>query len=275
MAAFDVVELAMLAGFLLCAGLAAGLIAGLLGVGGGIVVVPVLSATLLLLGTPESVAMQVAVGTSLASIIPTAISSNRAHHSRGAVDADLLKSWTPAIAVGVLIGAAVAASVKGPVLSAVFGVVALTVAIHMTLVSEKVRLADHPPKGALKNLIAGLIGMISAMMGIGGGSLTVPVLTLSNYPIRRAVGTSSAIGLVIAVPGAIGFIVGGWGVEGRPELSLGFVNLLGLALIVPASMWAAPFGAKLAHTLPPTMLRRAFAGFLALTSVKMLYTALT
>ena len=97
----------------------------------------------------------------------------------------------------------------------------------------------------------------------------------SNYPIRRAVGTSSAIGLVIAVPGAVGFIIGGWGVPGRPDLSLGFVNVLGLALIVPASIWTAPFGAKLAHTIPSTVLRRAFAVFLALTSVKMLYTALT
>lgn len=263
----------MLAGFLLGAGLVAGVIAGLLGVGGGIVIVPVLSATLLLLGTPETVAMQVAVGTSLASIIPTSISSLRAHHSRGAVDADILKSWAPAVAVGVLTGAAVASSVKGPVLSAVFGVVAFCVALHMTFVSADVRLADHPPTGWLKNLIAGLIGLISSMMGIGGGSLTVPVLTLSNFPIRRAVGTSSALGLVIAVPGALGFIVGGWGAQGVPDLSLGYVNLLGLALIVPASMWTAPFGAKLAHTLSPVLLRRAFAAFLALTSIKMLYTA--
>jgi len=271
----NIADLAMLAGFLLCAGLVAGMIAGMLGVGGGIVIVPVLSATLLLIGTPESVAMQVAVGTSLASIIPTSISSLRAHHSRGAVDADILKSWGPAVAVGVLMGAAVASSVKGPVLSAVFGVVALCVAIHMTVVSADVRLADHPPQGWLKNLIAGLIGLISSMMGIGGGSLTVPVLTLSNYPIRRAVGTSSALGLVIAVPGALGFVVGGWGAQGVPDLSLGYVNLLGLALIVPASMFTAPLGAKLAHTVPPGLLRRAFAVFLGLTSVKMLYTALT
>ena len=174
----------MLASFLLCAGLVAGVIAGLLGVCGGIVIVPVLSATLMLLGVPESVTMQVAVGTSLTAIIPTALSSWRAHSSRGAVDLALLKSWTPAVAVGVLIGAAVAASVKGPVLSAVFGVVALCVALYMTLVPETVRLADHPPQGWRKHLIAGVIGLISSMMGIGGGSLSVPVLTLSNYPAR-------------------------------------------------------------------------------------------
>jgi uncharacterized protein len=272
---FDIAELAVLAGSLLAAGLAAGVIAGLLGVGGGVVIVPVLSAALTLMGTPESIVMQVAVGTSLASIIPTAISSNRAHYSRGAVDIDLLKSWAPAVAAGVLIGSAVAASVKGPVLSAVFGVVALGVAAHMTFVPETLRLSDHPPQGWIKNAVCVAIGAFSSMMGIGGGSLTVPTLTLCNYPIRRAVGTSSAMGLVIAVPGAIGFIVGGWGVPDRPDFSLGFVNLLGFALIVPASMWTAPFGAKLAHSIPPRVLRRAFAAFLAVTSVKMLYTALT
>lgn len=270
----DPASLALLAGVLLCAGLGAGVLAGLLGVGGGIVIVPVLSSMLGLTGTGEDVAMHVAVGTSLASIIPTAISSNRAHYQRGAVDVDLLKSWAPAVAVGVLLGAALASVAKGAALSAVFGVVALGVALYMSLVPENVRLADHPPTGWLKNVIAATIGAISAMMGIGGGSLTVPTLALSNYPIRRAVGTSSAIGLVIAVPGALGFIAGGWGTAGLPALSLGYVNLLGLALIVPASMWAAPFGAKLAHSIPPVWLRRAFAVFLGLTSLKMLYKAL-
>lgn len=270
----DPASLALLAGVLLCAGLGAGVLAGLLGVGGGIVIVPVLSSMLGLTGTTEDVAMHVAVGTSLASIIPTAISSNRAHYRHGAVDVDLLKSWAPAVAVGVLLGAALASVAKGAALSAVFGVVALGVALYMSLVPESVRLADHPPTGWLKNVIAATIGAISAMMGIGGGSLTVPTLALSNYPIRRAVGTSSAIGLVIAVPGALGFIVGGWGTAGLPALSLGYVNLLGLALIVPASMAAAPFGARLAHSIPPVWLRRAFAVFLGLTSLKMLYKAL-
>lgn len=264
-----------MAGCLLGAGVAAGIIAGLLGVGGGIIIVPVLSAALSLMGVPESVAMQIAVGTSLASIIPTGLSSNRAHFRHGAVDVDLLKSWAPAVAVGVAAGSAIAASVKGPVLSTVFGVVALTVAVYMTVVPDTVRLSNHPPRGLLKHAIAAAIGLISAMMGIGGGTLTVPTLTLSSYPIRRAVGTSSAVGLLIAVPGALGFVIGGWGVEGRPEFSLGYVNLLALALIVPTSMLSAPFGAKLAHSLPPAMLRRAFAGFLALTAVKMLYAALT
>lgn len=271
----DVAGLAVMAGFLLCAGFAAGIIAGLLGVGGGIIVVPVLSATLMLMGVPESVTMQIAVGTSLASIIPTAISSNRAHFRHGAVDVGILKSWAPAVAVGVAAGTAVASSVKGPVLSAVFGVVALLVAVYMTVVPDTVRLSEHPPRGWRKNAVAAVIGMISSMMGIGGGTLTVPTLTLSSFPIRRAVGTSSAMGLIIAVPGALGFVIGGWGVEGRPDYSLGYVNLLALALIVPTSMWSAPLGAKLAHTLPPGLLRRAFAVFLALTSVKMFYAVLT
>lgn len=266
--------LGLLAGVLLLAGLAAGIIAGLLGVGGGIVIVPVLFHALGAVGVPETHIMHVAVGTSLASIVATGYSSIRAHYARGAVDVGLLRAWAPAVAAGVLAGTAVAASVKGAVLTGIFATVALAVASYMSLGREDWRLADQPPGGWLKNLIAATIGSISSMMGIGGGSLSVPTLVLCNYPIRRAVGTSAALGLVIAVPGALGYVVAGWGVPERPDLSLGYVNLLGLALVTPASILAAPLGARLAHAIPPAMLRRAFAVFLALTSLKMYYAIL-
>ncbi|CAK0776093.1 putative membrane transporter protein [uncultured Gammaproteobacteria bacterium] len=253
------------------AGLCAGLIAGLLGVGGGIVIVPVLFHVFKTLGYDGSVSMHLAVGTSLASIIPTALSSMRSHFRRGAVDMDLMRRWAPATVFGVLAGSALASITHGAVLTAVFASVALAVALHMGFVPPELRLAHRLPSRPIQWLIAALIGAFSAMMGIGGGSLTVPTLVLCDYPIRRAVATSSALGMVIAVPGTLGFIAGGWATQGLPPLSLGHVNLLGLALVSPASMLAAPLGAHLAHTIDPRWLRRAFAVFLALTAAKMFY----
>jgi uncharacterized membrane protein YfcA len=256
---------------LLAAGVAAGLLAGLLGVGGGIVVVPVLFHLFSLLGYPEDVRMHVAVGTSLATIIPTSISSARAHANRGAVDAKLLRALGPAVFVGTLAGAAVAGLVRGDVLSAIFAAVALAVAANMAFGMEGVALRDGLPEGWRKLAIGGLIGGISAMMGIGGGSLSVPVLSACRYPIRKAVGTAAAIGLIIAVPGALGFVATGWAINGRPPGSLGYVNLIGFALIVPTTMLAAPWGARIAHAVRPQLLRRAFAAFLCLTALRMIY----
>jgi len=263
--------LLILALSLLVAGLSAGLIAGLLGVGGGIVIVPVLFHLFTLLGIDPAVTMHLAVGTSLASIIPTSISAVRSHLLRDAVDVPLLRRWAPAVVVGVLCGAGAAGAVQGAVLTGVFGTVALLVALYMTFVPDTVRLRDSLPALAVQAVIAAVIGAFSSMMGIGGGTLTVPSLVLCNYPIRRAVATSSAIGMIIAVPGAIGFMVAGAGMPGLPPLSVGYVSLLGLVLIVPTAMITAPVGARLAHSVNPRLLRRAFAVFLALTSAHMLY----
>lgn len=271
----DVAELAVMVAALLAAGIGAGLLAGLLGVGGGIVIVPVLFHLFSLLNFPEDVRMHVAVGTSLATIIPTSIASARAHARRDAVDADLLRALGPAVFVGTLAGAALAGLLRGDVLSAIFAVVALAVAANMAFGMEGRALRDGLPGGWRKLTIGGLIGGISAMMGIGGGSLTVPVLSACRYPIRKAVGTAAAVGLIIAVPGALGFVVTGWGVEGRPPGSLGYVNLIGFALIVPATMLAAPWGARIAHAVRPQLLRRAFAAFLCLTALRMLYGLVT
>ncbi len=271
----DPLSLGLLAAVLLVAGLCGGVLAGLLGVGGGIVIVPVLYHLLGLVGVDESVKMHLAVGTSLASIIPTSISSVRAHLKRDAVDKDLLKSWAPAVAVGVVAGTVVAGSVRGDVLTAVFATVALAVAVHMAFSREGLRLASRPPQGMAKNATAAVIGGFSAMMGIGGGTLTVPTLVLCDYPVRRAVATSAAIGLIIAVPGSIGFVVAGWDEPLRPAASLGYVSLLGLALIAPASVLAAPLGARIAHGIDPKLLRKAFALFLALTALRMFYGLLT
>ena len=262
-------NLLFLAAALVAAGLAAGLIAGLLGVGGGIVIVPVLFQLFTLIGVDPAITMHLAVGTSLASIIPTSISAVRAHIRRDAVDFEILRTWAPGVVAGVAAGSVLAGIARGSLLTGVFGTVALLVALYMMLVPEGIRLRQALPAPWAQRLIAAVIGCFSSMMGIGGGTLTVPALVLCSYPIRRAVATSSAVGMIIAVPGAIGFMVTGWDVPGRPPLSLGFVSLLGLMLTAPTAMLTAPFGTRLAHVIDPVWLRRSFALFLMLTGVRM------
>jgi len=228
-----------------------------------------------ILGIDENVRMHMAVATSLSTIIPTSIISARSHYRRGGVDVALLKSWALPVFAGAAAGTAVGGFVKGAVLTAVFAAVALAVAVHMAFHSEGRHLRDTLPQGAGKLTLAATIGAISAMMGIGGGTLSVPILSACSYPIRRAVGTASAIGLIIAVPGTIGFAIAGLGVPHRPPGSFGYVSLIGFALLTPTTMLTAPFGAKLAHTIAPGALRKAFAVFLALTSARMIYGLLT
>ena len=258
-------QVALLAGLIVCVGAIAGISAGLLGVGGGIVIVPVLFHLFTELGVPEEVRMHTAVGTSLGSIILTSISSVRAHRKRGAVDDGVLRSWGPYIFVGVIVGTVLAGYVKGQALTGVFAVIALIVSLHMAFGRKHWRLAETLPTGAGRISMAGFIGAFSAMMGIGGGTLSVPLFTLFGFPIHRAVGTASAIG----------FIIAGWGKPDLLPFSLGYVNLIGLVLIAPLSTAFAPYGAKLAHAMDTTNLKRAFAAFLALTSARMFYTLLT
>jgi uncharacterized membrane protein YfcA len=250
-------------------GAIAGVIAGLLGVGGGIVIVPVLYYFLPAAGVPEAVRMHVAVATSLATIIATSIVSARSHYRRGGVDVPLLKALAPAVAIGVLAGVALGGAASGATLTAVFGTVAVVVAVHMAFFQGR-RIAADLPRRPARDLIGFLIGGISVVMGIGGGTLSVPTFTLFGMEIRRAVGTAAAIGLIIAVPGTIGFALAGRGEAGLPPFSIGYVNLVGFALVAPLSMSLAPLGAKLAHTIPRIWLARAFALFLGITGVRML-----
>ncbi|MBS8261482.1 sulfite exporter TauE/SafE family protein [Roseibium polysiphoniae] len=267
----SLVSLALLAGALLATGVVAGIIAGLLGVGGGIVIVPVLYYMFSGLGIDQDVLMHLAVGTSLATILATGTSSARAHWKRGSVDMDLLKSWWWAIALGVIGGATLAGNLSGGALTLIFGVVALVVSANMLLRKEGSAIAEKLPGSPFKELMGLLIGGISVMMGIGGGTLGVPTLTLFSYPIRKAVGTAAAIGLIIAVPGTLMSIYFGWEAEGRPPFSLGYVNLIGFFLIIPASTYAAPLGAKIAHTIDPSKLKLIFALFLGFTGLRMIY----
>jgi uncharacterized membrane protein YfcA len=251
-----------------------GFLAGLLGVGGGIVVVPVLYHVLAAFGVDADLRAHIAVGTSLATIIPTSFQSIKAHRARGAVDTQLLKLWGPFVGLGVLFGVVLAGIFSGAVLTAVFGVVAAIVALHMLLTPEGMHLSDGVPAKPIQAFMASIIGSVSTLMGIGGGTLTVPTLSLCNYPVRRAVGTASVIGLIIAVPGTIGFVANGWHVPDLPPFSLGYVNVAGFIAIATTSMFFAPLGAKAAHTMDPKWLRKLFGIFLAITSAKMLLDAL-
>lgn len=264
-------ELLPIAAAMLGTGLVGGVMAGLLGVGGGIVIVPVLFHILTGMGIDEDIRMHIAVGTSLATIILTSASSARSHFKRGSVDTALLKSWGVPIFVGVVIGSAISLFVEGQVLTIVFAVVALIVSANMTFRPDGWTVRDSLPTGIARHAIGAGIGTFSTMMGIGGGTLTVPILTACNYPIRRAVGTASAIGLIIAIPGTAGFIWNGLDAANLPPFSFGFVSLIGFALIVPISVLAAPLGARIAHAIPTGLLRKAFALFLFVTAIRMFY----
>ncbi len=254
---------------MLITGVVGGLLAGLLGVGGGIIIVPMLEAALSFLQVDSTIRMHVAVGTSLAIIIPTSLSSSRAHFKRGSVDMTLVKSWAPWIFLGALAGTYIASMLSSRVLTGIFAVIALVVATRMMLPLSNYSLRRSIPQGIAGFPIPTCIGFLSSMMGIGGGSFSVPVMTLYGAPIHRAVGTAALIGLIIAVPGTLGFMFAGLGNELLPLGSFGYVNLVGLALIAPTSVLAAPWGAKLAHATGKRQLTLLFGIFLLLVSVRM------
>jgi uncharacterized membrane protein YfcA len=267
-------DLLTLAAMMLVTGAVGGILAGLLGVGGGIVIVPVLELVLASLGIDPAVRMHVTVATSLATIIPTSISSSRAHHAKGAIDMDQFRRWGIGITLGAICGVLLASHVSGDVLAAVFGCVALLVAIKMLLPLDGKHIAEQLPGGIGGQALPLAIGGVSSMMGIGGGTLSVPIMTLFNFPIHRAVGTASLFGLVISLPATIGFVLTGWGKQGLPPGSLGYVNLIGLAIIAPVSYFAAPWGARLAHVLSKRQLSVMFGIFLTIVAVRMLSRAL-
>lgn len=254
-------------------GIIAGILAGLLGVGGGIVIVPVLFFLFQKFGTSSDLSMFVAVGTSLATIIATSISSVRSHHKKGGVDWVLLRNWAPGVIIGVVAGTVLASFLKGQVLTIMFAILALIVSLRMFFSSLNPHLAERLPGQPLEFIYSFIIGSLSVMVGIGGGSISVPILNAYNFPMRKAVACASGIGLVIAVPGAIGFAITGWGVEGLPPGSFGYVNLLGFGLIVPLTVLFAPVGAKIAHAVNPAYLKKGFALFLLVTSIKMMIGA--
>jgi uncharacterized membrane protein YfcA len=256
---------------MLATGVISGIAAGLLGIGGGAVIVPALSNALLLMGYDAEVVQHVAVGTSLAIIIPTGIMSARSHHKRGAVDVQVLKLWAPLIVVGTFVGGLMAGWYSGNVLRIVFAVMAFVIAANI-LFSFQTRLMGHLQGSSLTHRISAfVVGYISSLMGIGGGSLTVPTLVAFGENMHRAVGTSAAIGVAIAVSGTAGFLVSGWGVDNLPPLSIGYINLVALALVGILAALCAPIGAALAHKMEQKTLKYVFAAFLVLVGANMLW----
>lgn len=250
-------------------GAVAGLTAGLFGVGGGLVIVPTLLWVFTSRGIDHSVVMHLAVGTSLATIIVTSISSVYAHNKHKAVQWGLFLKLTPGIVIGAWIGAVVADQLSSVWLQRVFAVFVFFVASHLVLDVDFGKHRDLP--GRIGMALAGaVIGMVSTIVGIGGGSMTVPYLHWNGVGIRNAVATSSACGLPIAVAGTIGFIVTGWGEVGLPDGSSGYVYWSAMPWIVAATFIFAPIGARLAHSLPTKILRRLFAILLFVVGVKLL-----
>lgn len=260
---------------MLATGLVGGVLAGLLGVGGGIVIVPVLELALGFADVDPSIRMHIAIATSLATIIPTSISSTRAHLAREAVDVALVKRWAIWIFLGALAGTWLASQLHSRALTGIFACVAFLVALKMILPLDNKTIAQGIPKGPAMIPVPTLIGLISSMMGIGGGSLSVPTMTAFGEPIHRAVGTAALFGLLIAVPGTIGFMITGYGNPLLPMGSIGFVNLFGLALIAPTTVLAAPWGARLAHSMSRRSLSLFFGSFLLIVAIRMLVKTLS
>jgi uncharacterized membrane protein YfcA len=255
---------------LVTTGIFAGVLAGLLGVGGGIVIVPVLFFLFQNFGVSPESAMLVATATSLATIVPTSISSIRSHNQKGNVDFDLLKRWATFILMGALLGSWLVTRVEGTMLTMLFGGIAILSALNMLFRAGKSALYQKLPDAAGQTVMGASIGFLSAMVGIGGGTISVPLLTLYNYPTHKAIGTAAAIGLIISLPGALTMLILGNTPIDAPAGTFGLVNLFGFICIVPLTVLCAPLGVSLAAKLDAVKLKRIFALVLLFTGLRML-----
>ncbi len=253
-------------------GAVAGILAGIFGIGGGAVMVPVFYQGLGILGVDEAVRMHLAVGTSLAIIVPTSISSFRAHLKRGAVDIELLKSFAIPVPAGVVLASLTAAALSSEGLRIIFAGIAAIVGIRLLFNRENWRIGDDIPGNPLRAFIGMVLGYFSTLMGIGGGVMNNTFMTLYGRPIHQAVATSAGMGVLISIPGMIGYIWAGWGAGNLPIGSTGFVNWIAVILIIPVTLFAAPIGARIAHALARRTLELAFGGFLLLVAARFVYS---
>jgi uncharacterized protein len=275
-------ELLWLAAALLAAGALTGLLAGLFGVGGGAVIVPVLFELFRIAGVPEEPRMPLAVGTSLAIIIPTSVRSFNAHRAKGAVDMAILRTWAAPVVIGVIGGSLVARHAPADLFKAVFVLVAGLSAIRLLFGKDAWRIATEMPSRLVTAAYGVLIGLLSALMGIGGGQLSNLFMTFHGRPIHQAVATSSGLGVLISIPGALGYVYAGWPKAAeypdvaalQPPMALGYVSLIGLLLFIPTSIWTAPIGARLAHALSKRRLEVSFGIFLLAVSARFAWSLL-
>lgn len=248
-------------------GVTAGVMAGLLGVGGGLIIVPVLIWLFAAQGMAPELIVHTAVGTSLATIVPTSLSSIRAHHARGAIDWGWVQLLAPGLLLGAFAGAWLADTLNAQWLQRVFALFAITVAVQMLRGGQPKGQSVMPGRGGVA-LVGGLIGLVSGVVGIGGGSMTVPYLSWRGVDIRRAVASSAACGLPIAIAGAVGFVLTGPAADN--PFSAGYLNWPAALLVAAFSVMSAPYGAGLAHTLPIGTLKRIFAVLLTIVGIKLL-----
>lgn len=264
----DFGTLLAIAGMLAVAGAATGVLAGAFGVGGGAISVPILFFAFGLIGVEDIIAMPLAVGTSLAIIIPTSIRSARGHYAKGAVDMAIVRAWALPVLLGVSVGAVAARYSEPWVFQLVFVIVALSNAIKLLFGKSTWRVAEDLPAGFGLRVYGVFVGLFSALMGIGGGAISNLIMTLHGRTIHQAVATSAAVGVLISIPGGIGYVLAGWGKSGLPIGSLGFVSLLAFVLIVPTTLLTTGIGVRLAHSLSRRHLEMGFGIFLLLVSIR-------
>jgi uncharacterized protein len=264
-------DLAWLAAAILLAGIVTGIFAGLFGIGGGAVIVPVLYEAFRVLGVPEDVRMQLCIGTSLGIIVPTTIRSYLAHRAAGLGMAEVVRAWSLPAVAGVAVGAVAAANAPAALFRLAFVVIAAAIAAKLLFGRESWVIAYALPGRTAMAVYGALIGLASSLMGISGGSLSTIVLTLYGQSIQSAVATSAGLGVPITLAGSIGYMIAGWSQQARlPPFSVGFVSLVGVAIMAPISSYVAPYGAQLAHALPKRTLEIAFGLFLLAAALRFL-----
>lgn len=258
----------------IAAGAVSGLLAGIFGIGGGAVLVPVFYQVLGILGVDEAVRMHLAVGTSLAIIIPTSIRSFTAHKARGAVDMELLRSFYVVVPVGVVLASLTAAYISSEGLRIIFAVITLLVAFRLLFNRESWRIGADIPGNPARGIIGLLIGYFSTLMGVGGGVMNNTFMTLYGRPMHQAVATSSGVGVMIAIPGTIGYIWAGWGNPLLPIASTGYINWIAVALIIPVALWITPYGVRIAHAVTRRQLEIGFGLFCVFVSARFFWSLL-
>jgi len=281
-AGLDISELLELALLLVAVGAVSGFLAGVFGIGGGAILVPVFYECFRLAGVPLEVRMPLCVGTSLAIIIPTSIRSWRAHQARGAVDTEILRAWWLPVLVGVVAGSVIARYAPERLFKIVFVMVAWSAATRLLLARETWKFGADLPRGPLMRIYGFCVGLLATLMGVGGGLFANLLMTFYGRPIHQGVATSSALAVLVSIPGALGYVYAGWPAAVRyPDVlalqspfAIGYVSLIGALLVMPTSMFTAPLGVRVAHAMSKKMLERAYGSYLFIVGARFVISLL-